>query len=246
MMKNMLKALKKNRYISLFLIFMILFTYLSGLRLYIYENINKSFTLIRLGAEWIDISALASILLALGVVVGAVIALFIRKKISMNLTTMLYALSGLFAIVLLFFTPYNLQLLMPATNLQNITSINLIAVLFFSTIDVALFTLVLGTHILFNIWDITGTIVLAMSIIISVIISMLATVFVWSFIVCIGVYASILLLINTVNSVCSVQDVSQCCESKQKHIIIIGGMFAIAVLTVLISAYFIVNNAIKF
>ena len=109
--------------------------------------------------------------------------------------------SALLGVMILFFTPYQLSLLSPATNGQNIATINLIVVVFLGAAEVCLLTVSIGSHFAeyFKDGSLAPLVAAFICVAISVVLSLLAAEFTWNFVVCTAVYAGVLLAVNIVN-----------------------------------------------
>ena len=201
-MKKVFQVLKNRRYISLLSEFLLLFTYLAATRSYIYENINKSLVFGQTGTPDISVGATVTGTLVAAAVLGVIICWFARDKFTERTTINLYIIAAFWAIVLLFFTPYNLSLLSPSTNGQNISTINLIVVIFLAAVGVILFTVAIGSHFAEYFRDGSFAPLVAAFICasVAVVLSLLAAEFTWSFTICTAVYAAVLLAVNMVNS----------------------------------------------
>lgn len=147
-MKSILKNAADTKAVSCFSCALLLFTYLADARRYLYDNIYTAFDLGNLGAfgARLSVSVLLPVLMAFGVAVGAALAFAVRRRAARSLPVVLYTLSALFVVVFLFFTPYNLQLLLPSQIGQNLAMIGCIAVLVFCAVDTAVFSLSLLVH----------------------------------------------------------------------------------------------------
>lgn len=200
-MKKVFQVLKNRRYISLLSAFLLLFTYLAATRSYIYENINKSLVFGQTGTPDISVGATVTGTLVAAAVLGVIICWFARDKFTERTTINLYIIAAFWAIVLLFFTPYNLSLLSPTTNGQNIATINLIVVVFLGAAEVCLLTVSIGSHFAeyFKDGSLAPLVAAFICAAISVVLSLLAAEFTWNFVVCTAVYAGVLLTVNIVN-----------------------------------------------
>ncbi len=109
--------------------------------------------------------------------------------------------SALLGVMILFFTPYQLSLLSPTTNGQNIATINLIVVVFLGAAEVCLLTVSIGSHFAeyFKDGSLAPLVAAFICAAISVVLSLLAAEFTWNFVVCTAVYAGVLLAVNIVN-----------------------------------------------
>lgn len=109
--------------------------------------------------------------------------------------------SALLGVMILFFTPYQLSLLSPTTNGQNIATINLIVVVFLCAAEVCLLTVSIGSHFAeyFKDGSLAPLVAAFICAAISVVLSLLAAEFTWNFVVCTAVYAGVLLAVNIVN-----------------------------------------------
>ena len=109
--------------------------------------------------------------------------------------------SALLGVIILFFTPYQLSLLSPTTNGQNIATINLIVV-FLGAAEVCLLTVSIGSHFAeyFKDGSLAPLVAAFICASVAVVLSLLAAEFTWSFTICTAVYAAVLLAVNMVNS----------------------------------------------
>lgn len=199
-MKNAWNKLKQGKYLSLFMASLLLFTYLAGARYYLYENIYKAFNLGNLGAfgAKLHVSVLLPVLMTAGVLLGALFAFLTRKKVNMKTSVTLYTWSALFVIAFCFFTPYHLQLLLPAQILQNLAMINCIAVMVFSAVAVALLSWSVFTHL--NVLGIscgsTCGVTAVVCVLLGFLVAVTAVCFQASFRGCVMLYTGILFLVN--------------------------------------------------
>lgn len=199
-MKKILNVLKNRRYISLFAAFLLLFTYLAALRGYIYENVNKSIYFIQTGTPEIAVSDVLTATLTAGAAMGAIVCVLARGKLTERTTTVFYIVGALLGVVILFFTPYNLQLAAPATNLQNLSTINLILLIFLGALESAVLTFAVGSHIVEYLRDgsLAPLVALLLCAAVAAALALLSAKYGWRFPLCTGIYACVLLVLNTV------------------------------------------------
>lgn len=139
MMNRILENVRRGQYVSLFAVLSLTFYYAADFRYYVNRSVYSAFDLGNLGAfgQKLRVSVLIAVFAALGWAIGVLTAFLTRKKRINSVT--LYWLAGLFAIVALLFTPYNLQLLMPSEIMQNIAMISCIAHIVFVFADMWIF-----------------------------------------------------------------------------------------------------------
>lgn len=246
-MKKLFHVLKNRRYISLLSAFLLLFTYLAATRSYIYENINKSLYFIQTGSPNVSVGATVTGTLVAAAVLGVILCWLLRDKFTERSTIVLYLISAFFAIVLLFFTPYNLSLSSPETNGQNIATICMILVIFLSCVGVILFTMAIGSHFAeyFKDGSFAPQIAAFICAAIAVVLSLLAAEFTWSFTICTAVYAGVLFAVNIVN--CFIQkkgDEYTDAPVRDYKIYIVCGVIILLALGVAIGGHFFSDPAI--
>lgn len=141
--------LRNKKYMSFALTAILLFAYAVCMRFYINQNIYKAFNLGNLGeiGQKLFVSTIMAVVSAIGFGLGFLLSFLTKKKASAQRTNILYSLSSVFTVIMLLFTPYNIQLLMPDQILQNIAMINCIALIFFSFVDICLLSWTLNSQI---------------------------------------------------------------------------------------------------
>lgn len=248
-MNEVLNNLKKGKYVSFFTLICLAFSYASNFRYYINENVYAAFDLSNLGefGKALKVSVLVVVCAALGWAIGFLTAFLTGKK-KINVVT-LYWLSGMFAIVALFFTPYNLQLLMPATIMQNIAMIACIAHVAFILVDVWLFSwaIFVGSREVCAAGGRTGVVAIAASAIVACVLAYVSIVCKWSFVIQVSVYGGIIIFINILNAAFSDKMSEEkkcelrCCD---KMMVAVAAVETALFLAVLIGVYFITENQI--
>lgn len=244
----MLNRIKSTKYISILSAMLILFTYIANLRYYISSNIFRAFNLGNLGAfgTKLTISLICVVFMSLAYVLGVLLAYFTRKKTSNNKIAALYFLSGLMALGLLIFTPYNLQLLMPSQNLQNIAMINVIAVMVFALADVLVFSWGLNLHIakIASESGVVDIVHVGVAAVVATIFAVLTLTLSWSFTICITVYSSILMAVNILHAFVANKDdkIKRLELNKKSYIIVI--VAALLALVLLLVGYFVAEAKI--
>ncbi|MGN0771670.1 MAG: hypothetical protein ACI4MI_03690 [Christensenellales bacterium] len=225
-----------------------LLTICCELRRYIYDNINATFTFIRLGAEGVSVSVLTPILLAAGVLIGAVGVFVLRRRISHKLVDGAYLAAAFCSIITLIFNPYNLQLVAPDQNLQNITSFNLLAVMVFATITVAVLCFAIGGSLTFSCkgnGKVAATIIcIAVT---ATVVAIITTYFNWSFVICLGVYTAMLLALAVAGLMIGYQAPTQAQSTFSiTQFTLQAAVIVVCIITVMIVGFFITDNAILF
>lgn len=204
MIKNISKTIKDGKYISLVSALLLFITFLTGLRYYINQNIYKAFNLGNLGAfgAKLEVSVLVLIFMGVGYLLGVGLFYLTRKHIDPRTRVTLYSVSGLFAIIILLIQPYNLQLMLPGVNQQNVVMINCIAIIVFGAIETTLLSWALNVHI-FNFSQgikRVDIIYLVCAVAFAIVIALISVAHGFSFAICVAVYASVLLGINILHS----------------------------------------------
>lgn len=243
-MKEVFDKIKRGKYISFVLVICIAFTYAAEFRYYIYENVYSAFNLGNLGefGTKLSVSVLTAVFAALGWVAGLLTA-FLTDKKKINVVT-LYWLSGIFAIVALFFTPYNLQLLMPSTIMQNVAMIACIAHLVFMVADIWLFSWAIcsGGNDVARQVKFKGTAFAVSAAATALVLAILSVRYKWSFVWIIAVYGCILTVLNVLHA--AFPDKDETAESLETEVSFTEKITLRAAVTamfaaVLIGAYFI-------
>lgn len=201
-MKKAIGYLKRGKYISLLTLLCMAFAYIADFRYYINESIYAAFNLGNLGefGTKLIVSVLVAVFAAVGWAVGLLTAFLTRKKQVRAVT--LYWLSGLFAIVALFFAPYNLQLLMPSTIMQNIAMIACIAHIVFILVDMWLFAWAICTGCIevCKQSGIKGVVCISVFAIVATVLGFVSAACRWSFVIQTAVYGSVLAFFNVLNA----------------------------------------------
>ena len=105
--------------------------------------------------------------------------------------------------ITLLFTPYNLQLAAPAANLQNISTIDLILLIFLGAVNCALLVCAVGAHIAEYMKDGALAPLVAVAVCAAAAtLALLAAKYDWRFPVCSGVYAGVLFVLGTLGGFC--------------------------------------------
>lgn len=248
-MIKLTKSLQKGKYISLFAAIAMLFTYLADIRYYLNDNIYKGMNLGNLGGLGgeINLSILFTVIGALGYLMGVLLVLVTRKRLKGRASINLFAVAGLMAIIFLLFTPYNLQLLMPTQNMQNIAMINCIAVMVFSFADIAVLSMAINSHLaqIIDTEVIIGRGIVVGITVLSIILALLTTGLRWSFAICVAVYASVLLFVNIIHSIFyKDSEGGTACMTINKAKGIVISIESVVVLVLLVGGYFIVEPLI--
>lgn len=252
-MKKIVSVANEKKYISLSLLCFIFFTYLSLFRSYVYDNIFKAFTLGNLGgfAAKIKVSSLVVILFAICVIVGVCLVILLRKKLSDKFLKAIYSIFSFFPLLLLFFTPYNMQLIFPAQNLQNLSMITFLVVLVFGCIDIALLAGILFWQIysVSKNYKLLDYIILFSLIAPAFVLAILGVVYQWSFFIIILVSSVLLLTTSIVSNIISAfAEPSTVIEGEtdKKLKIVLFSVLAVFSATCLIAGYFITESHIFF
>ncbi|MGN0788974.1 MAG: hypothetical protein ACI4MY_03470 [Christensenellales bacterium] len=235
-------------YVATFVASLILLIICGDLRRYIYDNINASFTLIRLGAEKISVSTLVPILLAVGVALGALGVFLLRKKVSHKTVNTACIIASVCLAVTLIFTPYNIQLLAPDQNLQNVTSFNLIAVIVFATVTAAVLSFEVGSYILLTSnGNSKRAIAVTTCCVVESVIAILITYFNLSFVVVASVLTVALFGVATARIMLNSDENNQeIAIGSHTHVALQSVVLAVCVVVVMIVGFFVTDNAILF
>lgn len=251
-MKTLLNDLKKAKYISLMTLVCMTFTFAADFRYYINQSVYAAFNLGNLGAfgTKLYVSVLVAVFAAIGWGAGMLTAFLARKK-KVNAVT-LYWLSGMFAVVMLFFTPYNLQLLMSATIMQNIVMIDCIAHIVFILVDMWLFawTLCAGSRDVLMQKEKYGIAIISVVAAVATALAFASIACKWSFVIQTAVYGSILTALNVVHAAFpereegeEIKEIS-CAGSSGRKEFIVAAAVTILFIAVLVGAYFITEQYI--
>lgn len=247
-MNNAISKLKKAKYISLLALMLLIFSYAAQFRYYINANIYAAFNLGNLGpiGQKLNVSILVAVFCALGWAIGLLTAFLTRKK-DINAVT-LYWLAGMFAIVALFFTPYNLQLLMPDTILQNIAMIACIAHIVFIFADMWIFAWAFcqGCKDLYSQGKNEAFVLIPSAAVAAMILSYFASAYMWSFSICVSVYGTVLTAINVLHAAFDKNDNCnmEITSTDNIKILTLTGAVTLILMTVIAGAYFITENNI--
>ena len=135
---------------------------------------------------------------------GALICVLLRRKLTARVTVTLYVCAALLSGITLLFTPYNLQLAAPAANLQNISTIDLILLIFLGAVNCALLVCAVGAHIAEYMKDgaLAPLVAVAVCAAAAATLALLAAKYDWRFPVCSGVYAGVLFVLGTSGGFC--------------------------------------------
>lgn len=247
-MKRYLENLRRGKYFSLLALLCLAFVYASSFRFYVNESVYAAFDLGNLGefGKKLDVSVLIAVLAALGWAGGLLTAYLTRKKRVGAVT--LYWLAGMFAIVALFFTPYNLQLLMPSTVMQNIAMILCIAHILFVFVDMWLFAWAFfaGSKDVCGQCGRYGAIVVTAFAVVAAVLAYLSITFKWSFVVQSAVYGCTLTAVNVLHAAFPESD-DGVSAPESRDVRISAAMTAVVTVVfaaVLAGAYFITENLI--
>lgn len=231
---------------------LMIFSYAAQFRYYINSDIYSAFNLGNLGefGQKLNVSLLVAVFCTLGWTAGLITAFLFRKK-NVN-TVLLYLFSGLFAITALLFTPYNLQLLMPDTILQNIAMILCIAHIVFIFADMWLFsfTFCSGCKDLYLKSENEAFVIVPTIAVIAVILSYFANAYMWSFSICIAIYSTTLVVINLLHSVFSFESGKKSIEYPMPtkydliKLLMLTGCVTLLLVTLITGAHFITENNI--
>lgn len=237
-MKSLRNNIVKGKYGSFLATSLLLFAYLMDARYYLYENIYKAFQLGNLGpvGARLQVSILMPVLMALGVLTGWLLSFLFRKKTSGRTLIVLYTLCALFAIVFLFFTPYHLQLLMPSQIMQNLAMINCIAVMVFAAVDAALFSWAVFSHltVMKKQGGRLGGIVLLVCAVLAFGAGSLLMEARGSFPIYVGLYAGILIIINSLHSIIGWENHPEPEGNPDKFFVFAGALTAFLMLAAIV------------
>lgn len=247
-MKQFMHRLRSEKLISLAAALLTTFTFLTAFRYYINDNVYKAFTLGNLGqfGSGLYVSVIVPVLLAVGFLVGFLLWFLTKRKLKPRASVTLYAISGLFAIVILLIQPYNLQLLLPAVNQQTVVMVNFIALAVFGAIELALLT----WGILFHIAELRK--VMSAKILVSigclcafaVVISLITAALKWPFAVCVAVYASVLCGVNALHSLIYEKESLSAEYKPYRWSMLAPAIFAFLIAVLLICGYYIIEPMI--
>lgn len=249
MIKNTLNKIKTRKYISIFSAILLFTTFITGLRYYINQNIFKSFNLGNLGAfgTKLEVSVIVLVFMGLGYLLGFGLYILTRKRTKQRTLITLYSALSLFAIIILLVQPYNLQLMLPGVNQQNIAMINCIAIIVFGGIEILLLTWALNLHIFSLFQNITHVdlIYIACSVVVATLISLLCVAYGVSFAICAAVYTSILLCVNIIHSFTVDKETVTPIQCKITNSMWIAhACLAVLAIVLMLSGYFIVEPLI--
>lgn len=249
MIKNTLNKIKTGKYISIISAILLFTTFITGLRYYINQNIFKSFNLGNLGAfgTKLEVSVIVLVFMGLGYLLGFGLYIITRKRTKQRTLITLYSASSLFAIIILLVQPYNLQLMLPAVNQQNIAMINCIAIIVFSGIEILLLSWALNLHIFSLLQNITRVdlIYIVCSVVVATLISLLCVAYGVSLAICAAVYTSILLSVNIIHSFTVDKETITPIQCKITNSMWIAhACLAILAIVLMLSGYFIVEPMI--
>lgn len=251
-MKKILENLKNNKYITLFIASLFAFAYMGGARKYIYDNCSKIIDFARFGSPWFNFSGGMAILMAVVVLVGVAVAFLLRKKINMNWVLSGYALCGIISILLLILTPYNLQLLVPTTQLDTFATVTMISSMVFSLVIVGVMSLAISSHILIVIYQdkMIATIVSSAIFVLASMLAIFSVAFNFSLQIYFIVLTTLLILSYALNIFWKSSEDSKLCLADIKinwlWTGIIIGVAVIAIVAVLTSCTLVVEKAIAF
>lgn len=253
-MKNILNTFKNGKYLSLTLLIAMLCSYLTTFRYYIYENVYKAYALGSLGpfGSKLSVSIIVVVFLALGFALGAGGAILFNKKANNRAMVWGYGLTGFLAVVMLLFNPYNLQLLMPSSNMQNIAMINCIALMVFGLIDVAVFSLIINLQIMkiVNSDGLIGLITLGAAVAFGILFSVLTVALKWSLVICLQAYGWMLVGINVLHAVFVKNEENEGGETinlfkaNLKTNIIVMSVLLVVVIALLITGFYVTKPLI--
>lgn len=250
-MKKVLDSLKNNKYITLIIALMLTFAYVGGLRKYIYDNCSKMLSFARAGADWFNLSIGIAILMFVAVCVGIALMFLIRKKVTMNIVVSGYGIASVLSILIMLFTPYNLQLLSPSTNMDTLAKVALYAKMILGLVEVVLLSATLSSHILLAVdfEKLTATIVVSVATVLSVLIVCLCVAFNCSLQIYFGVVTLLLLILNIVNSVTKSERENNISLVEVKinwiYVSIVIAVIAIALIATLTSYSIVVEKAVS-
>lgn len=247
-MKRFILRLRSEKVLSLTAALLTTFTFLTAFRYYVNENVYKAFTLGNLGqfGNGLFVSVIVPVLLAVGFLVGFLSWFFTKKKLKPRASVTIYAISGLFAIVILLIQPYNLQLLLPAVNQQTVVMVNFIAIAVFGAVELALLTWGILFHLaelrkLMNARILVSIVCICAF---AVVISLLTAALKWPFAVCLAIYASVLCGVNIVHSLFYEKESSFAEYKAYRWSMIAPAIFAFLIAILLICGYYIVEPMI--
>lgn len=249
MIKNTLNKIKTQKYISIFSAILLFTTFITGLRYYINQNIFKSFNLGNLGAfgTKLEVSVIVLVFMGLGYLLGFGLYILTHKRTKQRTLIILYSALSLFAIIILLVQPYNLQLMLPGVNQQNIAMINCIAIIVFGGIEILLLTWALNLHIFCLFQNITHVdlIYIACSVVVATLISLLCVGYGVSFAICVAVYTSMLLGVNIIHSFTVDKETITPIQCKITNSMWIAhACLAVLAIVLMLSGYFIVEPMI--
>lgn len=228
---------------------MLTFSYVGGLRKYIYDNCSKMLSFARAGADWFNLSIGIAILMFVAVCVGIAL-MFLIKKVTMNIVVSGYGIASVLSILIMLFTPYNLQLLSPSTNMDTLAKVALYAKMILGLVEVVLLSATLSSHILLavDLENLTATIVVSIMTILSVLIVCLCVAFNGSMQIYFGVLTFLLLILNIVNSVTKSERENNICLVEVKinwiYIGIVLAVIAIVLIATLTSSSIVIEKSV--
>lgn len=251
-MKKVLDNLSKNKYISLFMATLLAFAYMGGARKYIYDNCSKILDFARMGTPWFNLSSGMAVLMVIAVCVGVAVTFLLRKKITMDWIFVGYIVAGIFSILTLIITPYNLQLLSPSTHMDAFATLTLIVALVFSLVVVALLSASISAHIVIVLSqdNIIATIVSSSVIVISSIFASLSVAYAWSLQIYFIVLTALLIVLYVPNVFCKKANDEQFVLANAKmdwiYISIVLVIAVLAIISALTSSALVVEKMIQF
>ncbi|MDE6551088.1 MAG: hypothetical protein K2M44_06315 [Clostridia bacterium] len=237
-MKEIFRSLKLHKYLSFIASCLLIFAFAGVARRYAFDFIYKSDNMAQIGAPWLNVTAFISAMTVVGAVLGVAFAALAlkRKKATHALITVAYAFAGMLCALSLFFTPYTMQLLLPAHNLQNLAAINLFLLSLFCIIDVALLTFSAATHIVLALrQDAPYIFAFAIfSVIASAAVAVLCGMLGGSFRVFVGVVAALLIAINVVHALIGADSapVGDALQCNKGRLISVTALFFILLISV--------------
>lgn len=242
-MKKLNKEMKNQKPISFLLTGLLLFTFLAGVRLYLFENIYKAYNLGNLGGVGakLNVSVIVAGFLAISVIIGLVLSLLTKNKLRENSSATFCFISGLATIVFLFFTPYNLQLVLPTQIMQNLAMINCIAVMVFSLVvsSIFVYTIVIQIIQLCQSNKKSFLVLLGVSVFACLVISMLTVSLNWSFSILANFYAWCLLIISLADILWSKSNQSITVVYNSKAKITLTGFVVVSFFIIAIGCYIV-------
>lgn len=225
---------------------MLSFAYMGGTRKYIYDNCSKIIDFERMGSGWFNLSIGMAILMAAAVCIGVAVMFLFRKKITMNVVIFGYGIAGILSILTLIFTPYNLQLLSPATHMDAFATLTMIAVMVFGLITTLILSIAISAHILLFVDNekLTAAVVTCIFTVISAIFASLAVELNWSLQIYISIFTLSLIIFNVINSVTKSERENNICVKEatvnKLYLGIVAAVVTLAIIAALIiSACFI-------